>query len=184
MPDSLKGHLLVAAPKLRDPNFFKSVVLLVQHDTNGSLGLVLNRPLQVTIRNAWKQLSQTPCQLDGRLHRGGPCEEVLVALHTDVEASDVEVISGLHFSTTKDAIEHLVAHGGQRVRLYIGYAGWSAGQLEGELASGSWLTVPATADHVFSPGVPSWEKIVRDIGHESLSQWIDPEILPDDPSVN
>src|SRR4051795_298785 len=95
---SLQGQLLIAAPKLRDPNFFRSVVLLVQHDEQGSLGLVLNRPLEVSIRAAWKQLSSTSCEIDGNLYQGGPCEGCLMALHTDVEASDMEVTEGVQFS--------------------------------------------------------------------------------------
>ena len=149
MERTLKGHLLIASPKLRDPNFCRSVILLVQHDERGSLGLVLNKPLDVTVRKAWKQLSQSPCQVEGYLYRGGPCEGVLMALHTDVEASDVEVMDGVHFSTTKDAIEHLVGHAAGSVKLYVGYAGWSPGQLENELSDGAWLTLPATSTRVF-----------------------------------
>src|SRR5581483_6683525 len=121
MMKSYKGHLLVASPKLRDPNFFRAVVLLVQHDENGSLGLVLNRPMEVAVQAAWKQLSQSPCEIEGHLHHGGPCEGVLMALHTDMEASDLEIVGGVYFSTTKDAIEHLVARGGggAQVRLFV-----------------------------------------------------------------
>jgi putative transcriptional regulator len=184
MTNSLKGQLLVASPKLRDPNFFRAVVLMVQHDDNGSLGLVLNRPLEVTIHDAWKQLSQLPCEVEGPLHQGGPCEGVLMALHTDIEASDMEVIDGVHFSTTKDAIEHLVAHTGGHVRLFVGYAGWSPGQLEGEISEGAWLTIPATHERVFDQKNGSWEFLVRAIGRESLLQWLDPKIVPEDPSMN
>ena len=184
VPDSLKGHLLIASPKLRDPNFFRSVVLLVQHDERGSLGLVLNRPMELTIREAWKQLSEMPCQVEGNLHKGGPCEGVLMALHTDLEASDVEVFDGVHFSTTKDAIEHLVSHTGGSVRLFVGYAGWSPGQLENELTEGAWLTTPATTQYVFDASQGSWELLLRAIGRANLTQFIDPKIMPDDPSVN
>lgn len=184
MEKSFKGHLLVAAPKLRDPNFFRAVILLVQHDERGSLGLVLNRPMDMTVRKAWRQLSQTPCQIEGHLHKGGPCEGVLMALHTDIEASDVEVMDGIHFSTTKDAIEHLVGHGGGSVQLYVGYAGWSPGQLESELSEGAWLTLPATTGKVFDSNEHKWDILMRAIGRESLLQWMDPKLVPDDPSLN
>jgi len=182
---SLQGHLLIAAPKLRDPNFFRSVVLLVQHDEQGSLGLVLNRPLDVSVRSAWKQLSQAPCEIDGTLHQGGPCEGCLMALHTDVEASDMEVTEGVQFSTTKDAIEHLVSHGhGRSVRLFVGYAGWSPGQLEAELADGSWLSLPADFDRVFDAKSHGWEHLLRKVSREALLQFMDPKIVPEDPRVN
>jgi putative transcriptional regulator len=184
MPDSLKGQLLVASPKLRDPNFFRAVVLLVQHDENGSLGLVLNRPLDVSVRSAWKQLSELPCEVDGHLHHGGPCEGVLMALHTDEDASDLQVLDDLHFSTTKDSIEQLVMRPSERVRIFVGYAGWSPGQLEGELAEGAWLTVRATSEQVFEVQQGTWEHLLRAIGRSSLQQWLDPRIVPDDPSVN
>lgn len=182
---SLQGQFLVASPKLRDPNFFRSVVLLVQHDEQGSLGLVLNRPLEVSVRSAWKQLSQTPCEIDGTLHQGGPCEGCLMALHTDLEASDLEVMDGVQFSTTKDAIEHLVSHGsGLNVKLFVGYAGWSAGQLEGELAEGSWVLTSASSEQVFDPKQHMWDTLFRKIGREAMLQFIDPKLVPDDPSVN
>jgi putative transcriptional regulator len=184
MTNSLKGHFLVASPKLRDPNFHRAVVLLVQHDDQGSLGLVLNRPLDVSVEAAWNQLSKTPCELHGPLHQGGPCEGVLMALHTDLEASDLQVIDGVQFSTTRDAIEHVVSHGGGEVRLFVGYAGWSPGQLEGELADGSWLTTPATGPSVFDAKEHAWDRLIRQIGRDTLSQLIDPRLVPDDPSVN
>jgi putative transcriptional regulator len=186
MPDSLKGHLLVASPKLRDPNFFRAVVLMVQHDERGSLGLVLNRPLELSVREALQQLKlgTLPCEIEGFLHKGGPCESVLMALHTDLEASDVEVLEGVHFSTTKDAIEHLVSHSGSAVRLFVGYAGWSPGQLEAELTEGAWLTTPASCERVFDIKKGSWELLLRAIGKASLTQWVDPKRVPEDPSVN
>lgn len=184
MSESLKGHLLVASPKLKEKTFFRSVILLVQHDDRGSMGLILNKPLDVRISAAWKKLSQSPCEIEGNLHRGGPCEGVLMALHTDVEASDVEVLDGVHFSTTKDAIEHLVGQGAAAVRLFVGYAGWSPGQLESEIADGSWLSIPASHARVFDPREYRWESLFRTIGHDSLLQWMDPRLVPDDPSVN
>ena len=180
---SLKGQLLIASPKRRDPNFFRAVILMVQHDDQGSLGLVLNRPLEVTVQAAWKQLSQLPCQVGGHLHQGGPCDGVLMALHTDIEASDIEIVPGVHFSTSKDAIEHLMSHTGSRVRLFVGYAGWTAGQLETELSQGAWLTLPATDEGVFDIKQGAWDHLMRKIGRSSL-EGLDPKIVPDDPSVN
>lgn len=184
MEHSLKGHLLVASPKLRDPNFYHTVILLVQHDEKGSLGLVLNRPLELSVRSAWKQLSHSPCLVEGTVHKGGPCDGVLMAVHTDIEASDVEVADGVHFSTTKDALEHLVGHNGGAVRLFVGYSGWSPGQLEDELAEGAWLCVPATPRQVFDSNLHRWDTLLREISRQALLQWMDPKIIPDDPLLN
>jgi putative transcriptional regulator len=185
MIESLKGNLLIASPALRDPNFFHSVVLLVQHDENGSLGLVLNRPLDVTVQSAWKQMSESPCEIDGNLNRGGPCNDgILIALHTDIAAADIHVLDGVNFSTAKQTIEQIVSHHNALVRLFVGYAGWSPGQLEAEIQNGAWLIIPAASEHVFEPDNELWESLTKKIGHASLRQWINPKIVPDDPSVN
>ncbi|HWP40161.1 MAG TPA: YqgE/AlgH family protein [Tepidisphaeraceae bacterium] len=185
MSQPQKGHLLVASPTLRDPNFYRTVVLLVQHDENGTLGLVLNRPLQISIQAAWKELSQAPCQLEGPLHHGGPCNEgVLMALHSDEESSDLQIAEGLHFATSRDCIERIVACPPDNVRLFVGHAGWSPGQLEAEITEGAWLTTSATAERVFSAGQGTWEQLLRAIGKAALTQWINPKLVPDDPSVN
>ena len=113
------------------------------------LGLVLNRPLTAAIQTVWKQVSETPCLVEGFVHQGGPCEGPLMVVHGDSEASDLQVMPGVHFTTNKDSIEHLVETGNTQTKFFIGYAGWGPGQLENELESASWLTVPATADSVW-----------------------------------
>jgi putative transcriptional regulator len=184
MLESLQGHLLVASPKLNDPNFFRSVILLVQHNDDGSLGLVLNRPLDVTVQTAWRKLSQSPCEIEGQIHQGGPCEGVLMALHTDIEASDIEVMDGVQFTTTRDGIEHVVTHPGGTVRLFVGYAGWSAGQLEQELTSGSWITMPASTRHVFNTDDAGWRDLIRELDRNAIGRIVKPEMIPENPEFN
>jgi putative transcriptional regulator len=183
---SLQGHLLVAAPKLTDPSFFRSVVLIVQHNDDGALGLVLNRPMEPTIDSVWDQVSETPCYADGHLHKGGPCDGPLMVLHTDEEHSQIEVTEGVYFTTEKDAVEQLVADPiGKPLKFFLGYAGWSAGQLEGELADNAWATTTATSDQVFLPDIEEqWEALRRLIAKAAAAEWIDPKFIPDDPSVN
>ena len=86
---SLQGHLLVASPKLVDPNFFHTVVLLVQHNQEGALGLVLNRPLQTTVQEMWQEVGESQCEVDQPLHQGGPCEGRSVG--RAARAADVDV---------------------------------------------------------------------------------------------
>ena len=107
-----------------------------------------------------------------------------MALHTDLEASDIEVLDGVHFSTTKDAIEHIVSHSGGNVRLFVGYAGWSPGQLEAELTDNAWQIARATSEQVFHCEQNLWDSLRHAIGRESLTQRLNPKIVPDDPSVN
>ena len=185
--ESLQGHLLVASPKLTDPNFFRSVVLIVQHNDDGALGLVLNRPLEPTIDSVWDQVSETPCLADGHLHRGGPCDGPLMVLHTDPNQSQIEVLPDVHFTTEKDGVEQLVADPeGRQIKFFLGYAGWGAGQLEGELAEGSWVTMKATTEQIFLENADDaqWDRLRRVIAMATTFPWIDPRFVPDDPSVN
>jgi putative transcriptional regulator len=180
---SLKGHFLVAAPSLTDSNFTQAVVLMLQHDQNGALGVVINRVLEVTVKQACEQVLETRCDIDANLHQGGPCEALLMVLHRDesLDLDDEPVLPGLHFSTDKDTIEHLVRNPASDLKFVVGYSGWGAGQLEEELKTGSWLITPATIDRVFGPFESLWNRLVTEA---NLSQYIDPRLIPDDPSMN
>ena len=182
--ESFQGQFLIATPQLRDPNFFRTVVLLVQHDSNGALGLILNRPAEISIEKAWEQVSDKPCNREGFLYIGGPCEGVLMALHTHESASEVEVVPGLHFSAAAPNIEWLVEEGELPLRFFVGYSGWTAGQLESELEEGSWMLAPATADLAFSPDDELWSTIVRQINWSKTAATLNPKLIPPDPSVN
>ena len=107
---SLKGHFLIAAPSLTESNFSQTVVLILQHDENGALGVVINRVLDVTIKEACEQVLETDCDIDGNLHHGGPCEALLMVLHSDadIDPDDEPVLPGLYFSTDKATIEGLL----------------------------------------------------------------------------
>lgn len=183
---SLQGHLLVASPKLTDPNFFRSVVLLVQHGAEGALGLVINRPLEPTIDSVWNQVSDGPCLVDGHLHKGGPCDGPLMVLHRDEDHSQIEVMPGLHFTTEKDAVEQLVSDiTGQPIKFFVGYAGWSAGQLEGELEEQAWTLCETSPDQVFTDQPDAlYDALRKAIAHATTFPWVDPRFIPDDPSVN
>lgn len=181
---SLQGHLLIASPKLRDPNFLKTVVLMVQHNEEGALGVVLNRPLEATIESTWEQVSESPCNSEGHLHQGGPCPGPLMVLHTDANKSQVEVLDGVHFTTDKEAIEELVLTASEPLKFVVNYSGWGPGQLEGELEAGGWFTAKATAEQVFRSDENFWPTVVRSAAREKLYPWLDPRLIPDDPSVN
>lgn len=182
--DSLQGQLLIAAPRLSDPNFFHTVVLLVQHGADGALGLVLNRPVSASVSAVWQQVSESPCLIEGFLRQGGPCEGPLMVVHTEVGASDLQVGPGLHFSTNKDAIERLVDAASSPTTFFVGYAGWGPGQLEDELEQASWLTTAAKPEHIFDPPEELWHALHRAASRAAHAAWIPPELMPDDPSLN
>jgi len=184
--------LLIASPKLMDPNFRQSVVLIVQHSAQGALGVVLNRPLELTIRQAAEQVLGTPCAADGPLHHGGPCESMLAVVHSLAaddddeldDEDDQQVLPGLFFTTDRPRIERLLQIpdlGDRNAKFFVGYAGWGPQQLEGEMETGSWLTAPATAAHIFSSPEALWGRLNTEI---NLRKYVHPSRIPPDPRTN
>jgi putative transcriptional regulator len=182
--NSLQGQLLIASPNLHDPNFFQSVVLLVQHNSEGALGVILNRPVETTIEEVWSQVSEVPCNAEGHIHQGGPCPGPLMVAHTDPTLSDLEVCSGVYFSTDKDSIEQLVSQCAGPLKFFSNYSGWGPGQLEGEIESGGWTSTAAGRDQVFRNDQDLWSVVLRLAGRRSRLGGVDPKLIPDDPSVN
>lgn len=181
---SLQGKLLIAAPVLTDPNFHKTVVLLIQHNEQGALGLVLNRPTTTTICDAWEQLSEAPCLSQEVLHMGGPCEGVLMVVHTQGDVSQIEVGPQLHFTTEKEDVQWLLETGSAPTKFFVGYAGWSASQLDAELETGVWLVAPAHSEHVFGDSARLWTVLLRRVDPTLSALGLNPNIIPDDPSMN
>jgi len=181
---SLQGHFLVASPYLADPNFVRTVVLLVQHNKEGAFGLVLNRPSDNTIRHLWEQVHAPPCENDQAVHVGGPVSGPLMALHTLGDLSELEIVPGIYFAAERGHLEQLVERGTGKFKLFIGHSGWGAKQLENELEQGAWLTVPATSDYVFLDDDLIWKRITSEIGRDMLRATLKIKEVPDDPSVN
>lgn len=181
---TLQGHLLIASPKLGDPNFFRSVVLLVRHGDEGALGVVLNRPSNTKLREVWGNVSDTACDTDAAIYYGGPCEGPLSAVHTEEFLAEAEILANLYFSAGKEKIEHLVLKPTAEARFYAGYSGWSASQLEAELQEGAWFTLPARVEHAFWPGDDLWERVCRDAAATTRLAGIRVPHEPPDPLLN
>ena len=164
-----------------DPNFVRTVVLMVQHDEKGALGLVLNRPLEVTIRQACEQALETPCAVEGMLHQGGPCEGPLMVVHEYEDKADATVAPGVFFTTEKGKIEWLLQNNERSIKFFVGYAGWGPGQLEAEVETGSWVSAAASPDRVFEGDERQWVTLMTEV---TLGHPIDPKLIPEDPSVN
>ena len=160
--DSLKGQLLVAGPGLLDPNFWRTVVLVGEHSGEGALGVVLNRASETTVEEAAPELAQLADGM-GRIHVGGPVQPSAVVVLADfVEPPDddalvVESVGFLPPEVDPDELGEL-----RRARVYVGYAGWAPGQLDGELDEGSWIVEPARADDVFTEEPEElWSTVLR-----------------------
>lgn len=181
---SLQGHFLVAAPRLSDSNFYRTVVLMVQHDDEGAMGLVLNRPLDHTIGDVWQRVTNEPCECDQPLYLGGPVAGPLIAVHNVRDCSESEVMPGVYLATQRATLERLFQSGG-RFRLFSGYSGWSGGQLEDELQAGGWLTVAAEVEQVFTADDDElWRQVSGKIGEGILRGSLRLRHVPDDPRVN
>ena len=181
---SLQGHFLVASPHLPDSNFYRTVVLMVQHDAQGALGLVLNRPTNTTVAQLWESVSKEPCSCQRAVNHGGPVQGPLMALHTEPACADEVVLPGVFFASREEYLRQIVRQSELTFRLFVGYAGWAGGQLESELEAGGWLTTPATPEDVFDEEPDLWRKIASRIGLEILGGAVKTKHLPGDPSMN
>lgn len=176
MSDTLRGSLLVAAPILSDPNFRRTVVFLAEHGDEGAMGLVLNRPSETSVGEALPELTTITGEAEP-VYVGGPVATSSVLAVAELD--DPEHASELLFGTVGFVQEADVPV--RRGRVFLGYAGWGAGQLEAELDEESWLVLPAEADDLFSDDPDGlWSAVLRRQGgpYALLS------LMPPDPSLN
>lgn len=181
---SLQGHLLVAAADLRDPNFFRTVVLIFRHDEEGAAGVILNRRTHATIRQIWEQVSQTDCASNAPLCLGGPVEGPLMAVHSQPDLAEIDVLPGVYVAASQQNLEQLAAQSEEDARFFVGYAGWGSGQLERELEEDAWLTAPATPEHVFGNQDDLWEQVTKNIKDSVLISALKIKHVPKEPWFN
>lgn len=173
MIGSTAGTLLVATPPLADPNFDRSVVYMVEHDERGALGLVINRPSDEDLPDQldpWRLALTSPEQV----FTGGPVEPTTIIGVAHI-VGDAERVG------TVDLTSDPEDSGVRRLRVFRGYAGWSPGQLDGELMAGAWLVLPVQPDDIFSED-PSelWRTVLRRQGGRLA--WL--ATAPDELSLN
>ena len=181
---SVEGKLLLASPDLLDPNFAQTVVLVVQHNEDGALGVVINRPSDTNLNEAWQTIVGEPCELSEPLYHGGPCQGPLMVLHGEPDTSQIQVCDGVHFTSDEDDVTILIEQQCEPSKFFVGYAGWSPLQLDGELETGSWLVVPASRSEIFDFGSDQWDRLVKVALRSHALRGINPKIIPSDPSLN
>lgn len=181
MVDNLKGQLLISAGGLFDPNFRHTVVLLAEHSEEGAVGVVLNRPLDVTVAEAVAPLAELT-GAEEKLFRGGPVEPdqaVLLVDVVDAGALDVPIVGSVGFLTGEVSSE--VRSEVRRARVYLGHSGWGPGQLEAELEGGSWIVEPPAPGEIFTPHPDRlWRGILERKGPPFSAM----ARIPFDPSMN
>jgi putative transcriptional regulator len=177
------GRLLVATPLLVDPNFERTVVLLLDHDESGSLGVVLNRPSPVPVGDVlegWDELVAEP----GVLFHGGPVStDSALAVATLATGDDPVGFRRLFDDTgiiDLDTPTELLDAAIGGMRIFAGYAGWGDGQLAAEIEEGSWYVVPAEAGDVFGAPDGLWTRVLRRQPGELA--WV--STRPADPTLN
>lgn len=182
------GQLLVASPKLVDPSFARTVTLIVEHsEESGALGLVLNRPTETRMADAWESALGGlggPCEHDGLIFQGGPCEGPLMAMHTHAERSQFTPVEGVQVTADKEDLEWLMANNREPMRCFVNYSGWGPSQLEAEIETASWLLVPASARDVFLEPGRLWAELLRRIDPVQAALALNPRIRPSDPRHN
>jgi putative transcriptional regulator len=161
---SLRGKLLLSSPALYDPNFRRTVILVTHHDEDGAMGLVLNRPAEVAVAEAAPQLSELVEEDDPVLVGGPVSPEALMVLaeFDDPDAAAAPVLGDLGFVPADAEPDDLET---RRARVFAGYSGWGAGQLEAELAEGSWLIADAEPADAFAADPEQlWGEVLRRMG--------------------
>lgn len=148
-----EGQLLVASPKMPDPNFRRICVVLIQDEDDGAMGVCLNRPTEQTVKDVWSglpkdQRKDTECKSEEVLYAGGPVFGPLVALHTSQKWSEVSICPDVFLSAEQENLVEIVKTG-ESFRLFSGYAGWSPGQLDKEINAGGWFVLPCEKKYIF-----------------------------------
>ncbi len=181
LPESLKGHLLISSGGLFDPNFRHTVVLIGEHGPEGAVGVVINRPLELTVAETVPPLAGLVPEGE-ELYEGGPVQPtspVLLAQVAEPHTPDVRIFGQIGFLTGD--VTPAVGDTLSRARVYAGYSGWGPGQLEAEIAEESWIIDPAREADIFDTDPESlWSRILRRKGPEyrQVSR------MPFDPNMN
>lgn len=172
----MESGFLIASPQMKDPNFQRSVVLLVQHNNEGALGLVVNRESPVRLGDVVDRLrSISPVRANRPVLWGGPVERGAGFVLFKGKAPEGWQLRGdLCVSASRDRLSALVAAGAD-FHLCLGYAGWSAGQLDREFAEGSWIHVDAASELIFDcPISERYDRALARLGVTAEHLWMTP----------
>jgi putative transcriptional regulator len=177
------GKILLSEPLLADPNFSRTVILLTEHNEDGTVGFVLNKPVDLELHDV---IDEFP-KFNGKLYMGGPVDnDRLYYLHTlgNKLADSEEVIDGLFWGGDFEALKTLIDTNQitpKDIRFFSGYSGWAEKQLDEEIADKAWIVASATTDQVMNLDIDSlWKNLMGSLGkkYSIMSKF------PEDPSLN
>jgi len=172
LQDSLSNQLLIAMPGMADPNFNSTVTLICEHNAEGALGIVINRPMNLNLAGLLEQLSldqSDESAASSPVLDGGPVGRMRgFVLHNSQGTfeSSVAVSPGIQLTLSRDVLDAMAAGSGpDKALVALGYAGWDAGQLEQEMLHNTWLNVPANPEIIFDvPFADRWSVAAEIIG--------------------
>lgn len=179
-----KGTFMIATPDIETGIFFRAVVLICEHNPNGSFGLVINKKLEIDLPEEILNTSQIINPMVS-IRAGGPVQaNQMMLLHTsmDIPQQTLEICKGVFLGGDLQFLqEAILQEDGPHIHLCFGYSGWGAGQLEREFLDGHWFLFPASEKHIFqTPPEKLWQTLLREMGgrHAALS------MIPEDLSLN
>lgn len=178
-----KGKILISEPFLNDPNFKRSIILLSEHNDEGTVGFILNKPTQLKVT----QLLDDFPEFDSMVNFGGPVQvNTLQFVHRlgDIIEGSTELAEGLYWGGSFDNLKELIRLNRvspEDIRFFLGYSGWTGGQLDDEIKINSWIVTSATVENVFSDEPDKlWADILKSMGKKFAIL----ASFPENPSVN
>jgi putative transcriptional regulator len=177
--ESLRGSLLIAAPQLLDPNFRRTVILVADHGDEGAMGVILNRPSGMSVSDAAPDLEPLVGP-DAPIFAGGPVQPTSGIVLAEVTEADEPIFDDVVLVPGLGELADVVDGAGD-IRVFAGYAGWGAGQLDDEIGRDDWILEPAQPSDVFSEAPEAlWGEVLERKGgqYKLLAR------MPDDPSQN
>ncbi|MBO7465846.1 MAG: YqgE/AlgH family protein [Bacteroidales bacterium] len=177
-----KGKLLVSVPLRSDGYFDRTVIMIIGYDREGAMGFILNRPMHVYLQDLMPQYKG----FRNVLYNGGPVgldSVFYIHRYNQMGDSEQQLMEGLYYGGSESEIRSLMSFGmmdDDHIRFFAGYAGWSAGQLEQELAKRIWVVAEMRRKYLDVPSDRLWRSVVHDLG-ESYSSWLE---IPDRASYN
>ncbi len=178
-----QGRILISEPFLNDTYFRRSVVLLTEHSKEGSVGFVLNKPVELTVGDVLKDFPE----IEASVSIGGPVNtNTIHYIHTlgDLVPNSVKVLKSLYWGGDFDAVKELIMQGRiskNNIRFFLGYAGWSPKQLDNELSENAWVVAELDSGTIMkSTSMSLWQETLNKLG-DKYKTWVN---FPENPGLN
>ncbi|MFP4018191.1 MAG: YqgE/AlgH family protein [Bacteroidales bacterium] len=177
-----RGRILISEPLLNDSYFKRSVVYLTEYSANGSVGFVLNKPIDLSPNEVVKDFPK----FNAPIYVGGPvAKDTIHYLHTvsDLIPNSVHVQGNIYWGGDFEKVKELISEGmitPEQIRFFLGYSGWSPNQLDEELKNNAWLVSELEASKIMAPDRDLWEKVLQELGNK-YKIWTN---CPENPALN